>query len=506
MNKLAFLLLISILQIYVTAYWDCGNQHQRKLEATVLSEEYNALPAEEASWLVTVEADNRACIGYLVGKRAMPTSAVDVVLSTKDCVGSTSYKKIKIRNPRKNNINPSVIKVKSVTSHPFVKGILIIKLKKPLVILGNWLPICVYHLRRGKDDCAVITSTVEKGKNMKEVKLYKPILVDSAECKKEIPDFDESTEFCVEGVPSGNDNVADGYICVVDRIWQLYGLRKQQSSSSKYAVFYDVQKTGFDTVDDKDCGTAAVDDLRKYRKYGENAHVPIDAAPWMVAIYVQGKSGKFCTGMLVNGQKHKSGSREVYTMSSCVSEKTKSSDIMVSYKIGPMTYANMSVASIERFSNKPAVVSLKLKQPISTSLYARPICLAKDGYVFSPSSCNLLSIIYKDGDFKVKANFYDSWQMRDTCANKFSDKYVESGDFCAKDLDKDADNAQTSSGNMIICAGKTNYESRWLLAGVQHLKQGNLGTYTLIEYTARQYTTHRQLQIQGILLHEIVDF
>ncbi|KRY64166.1 hypothetical protein T4B_6354, partial [Trichinella pseudospiralis] len=189
---------------------------------------------------------------------------------------------------------------------------------------------------------------------MKEVKLYKPILVDSAECKKEIPDFDESTEFCVEGVPSGNDNVADGYICVVDRIWQLYGLRKQQSSSSKYAVFYDVQKTGFDTVDDKDCGTAAVDDLRKYRKYGENAHVPIDAAPWMVAIYVQGKSGKFCTGMLVNGQKHKSGSREVYTMSSCVSEKTKSSDIMVSYKIGPMTYANMSVASIERFSNKPA--------------------------------------------------------------------------------------------------------------------------------------------------------
>ncbi|KRY80603.1 hypothetical protein T4D_4225 [Trichinella pseudospiralis] len=137
-------------------------QNQRKLEATVLSEEYNALPAEEASWLVTVEADNRACIGYLVGKRAMPTSAVDVVLSTKDCVGSTSYKKIKIRNPRKNNINPSVIKVKSVTSHPFVKGILIIKLKKPLVILGNWLPICVYHLRRGKDDCAVITSTVEK--------------------------------------------------------------------------------------------------------------------------------------------------------------------------------------------------------------------------------------------------------------------------------------------------------------------------------------------------------
>ncbi|KRZ69668.1 hypothetical protein T10_12904 [Trichinella papuae] len=491
MHKLAFLLLISILQISVNAYWDCGSQHQRKLEATVFNGEYNTLPAEEASWLVTVEADNRACIGYLVGKRVMPASTVNIVLSTKDCVGSTSYKKIKIRNPRKNNINPGVVKVKSVKSHPLVKGVVMIKLKKPLVITSDWLPICVYHLRRRTDGCAVMTSTVEKGKNIKEVKLHKPILVDSAECKKEIPDFDENTEFCVEGVPSGNDNVADGYICVVDRIWQLYGLRKQQSSSSKYAVFYDVQKTGFDTVDDKDCGTAAVDDLRKYRQYGENDHVTIDAAPWMVAIYVQGKSGEFCTGMLVNGKKHTSGSKEVYTMSSCLSKKTQSSDIMVSYKTGPMTYANMSVESIERFNNKPAVVSLKLKQRISTSLYARPICLAKDEYVFSPSSCNLLSVTYKgilfsiyiflsDGDFKVKAKFYDSWQMHETCANKFSDKYVGSGDLCAKDLDKDADKDQASSGNMLICAGKTNYEDRWLLAGVQHLKQGNLGTYTLM--------------------------
>ncbi|KRY82485.1 hypothetical protein T4D_6354 [Trichinella pseudospiralis] len=455
-------------------------QNQRKLEATVLSEEYNALPAEEASWLVTVEADNRACIGYLVGKRAMPTSAVDVVLSTKDCVGSTSYKKIKIRNPRKNNINPSVIKVKSVKTHPLVKGVVILKLKKPLVITSNWLPICVYQMKRMKDHCAVITSAVHKGKNMKEVKLYKPILVDSAECKKEIPDFDESTEFCVEGVPSENDNVADGYICVEDRIWQLYGLRKQQSSSSKYAVFYDVQKTGFDTVDDKDCGTAAVDDLRKYRKYGENAHVPIDAAPWMVAIYVQGKNGEFCTGMLVNGQKHKSGSREVYTMSSCVSEKTKSSDIMVSYKIGPMTYANMSVASIERFSNKPAVVLLKLKHPIMISLYARPICMIKDEYHFSTYSCELLSLTYKDGDFKAKANVYDSWEMHYKCVNEFSSKYVGSGNFCAKDLDKDINSDHTSSGRMIICGGKGNHGGRLFLAGIQHLKQGNLGTYTMM--------------------------
>ncbi|KRZ64348.1 hypothetical protein T08_16223 [Trichinella sp. T8] len=35
----------------------------------------------------------------------------------------------------------------------------------------------------------------------------------------------------------------------------------------------------------------------------------------MVAIYVQGNSGEFCTGMLVNGKKHTSHSREVYTMS-----------------------------------------------------------------------------------------------------------------------------------------------------------------------------------------------
>ncbi|KRX18708.1 hypothetical protein T07_6769 [Trichinella nelsoni] len=454
-------------------------QKQHELHDTVYKEEYNTLPAEEASWLVTVEANNRACMGYLVGKRVMPGLTVDVVLSSKDCVGSTSYKKIKIRNPRKTKDNPGVIKVKSVKSHPLVKGVVMLKLKKPLLISG-WLPICVYQLKRMKHHCAVMTSTVEKGKNIKEVKLHKPIFVDSAECKKEIPDFDENTEFCVDGVPSGNDNVADGFICTVDRIWQLYGLRKQLSSSSKYAVFYDVQKTGFDTVDNKDCGTAAIDDLRKYRKYGENDYVPIDAAPWMVAIYVQGKSGEFCTGMLVNGKKHTSNSREVYTMSRCVSKKTKSSDIMVSYKTGPTTYANMSVASIERFNNKSAVVLLKLKQPISTSLYARSICLDKDQYVFSPSSCYLLSVTYKDGDFKVKTSFYDSFDTHGQCSDEFGNKYVGSGDLCAKDSEKDANNNHASSGNMIVCAGKRIYEGRWLLAGVQHLKKGNLGTYTLM--------------------------
>ncbi|KRZ88590.1 hypothetical protein T08_12596 [Trichinella sp. T8] len=479
MHKLEFLLLISILQISVNANWDCGNQYQRKLAATVSNGEYNTLSAEETSWVVTVETDKRVCIGYLVGKRAMPEPTVDVVLSSKDCVGSANYKNIKIRNPRKSNINPGVVKVKSVKSHPLVKGVVMLKLKKPLLISG-WFPICVYHMRRRKDDCAVMTSPLEKGKNIKEVKLHRPIFVDNAECKKEIPDFDENTEFCVDGVPSGNDNVADGFICAVDRIWQLYGLRKQLSSSSKYAVFYDVQKTGFDTVDNKDCGTAAIDDLRKYRKYGENDYVPIDAAPWMVAIYVQGNSGEFCTGMLVNGKKHTSHSREVYTMSSCVSKKTKSSDIMVSYKTGPTTYANMSVASIERFNDKPAVVLLKLKQPISTSLFARSICLDKDQHVFSPSSCKLLSVTYKDGDFKVKTSFYDSFNTHDQCSSEFGNKYAGSGDLCAKDTEKDANNNHANSGNMIICAGKRSYEGRWLLAGVQHLKKGNLGTYTLM--------------------------
>ncbi|KRZ88622.1 hypothetical protein T08_11253 [Trichinella sp. T8] len=454
-------------------------QKQHELHDTVYKEEYNTLPAEEASWLVTVEANNRACMGYLVGKRVMPGLTADVVLSSKDCVGSTSYKKIKIRNPRKTKDNPGVIKVKSVKSHPLVKGVVMLKLKKPLLISG-WLPICVYQLKRMKHHCAVMTSTVVKGKNIKEVKLHKPKLVDSAECKKEIPDFDENTEFCVDGVPSGNDNVADAYICVEDRIWQLYGLRKQQSSRSKYAVFYDVQKTGFDSVDDWNCGTAAIDDLRKFRNSEQTDYVPIDAAPWMVAIYVQGNSGEFCTGMLVNGKKHTSHSREVYTMSSCVSEKTKSSDIMVSYKTGPTTYANMSVASIERFNDKPAVVSLKLKHPIVISLYARPICMIKDGYHFSTYSCELLSVTYRDGDFKAKANNYDSWNMHYKCSDEFSDKYVGSGDVCAKDLDKDIDNDHTSSGRMIFCGGKGDYQGRLFLAGVQHLKQGNLGTYTLI--------------------------
>ncbi|OUC42083.1 hypothetical protein D917_10471, partial [Trichinella nativa] len=88
MHKLEFLLLISILQISVNANWDCGNQYQQKLAATVSKGEYNTLSAEETSWVVTVETDKRVCIGYLVGKRAMPEPTADVVLSSKDCVGS----------------------------------------------------------------------------------------------------------------------------------------------------------------------------------------------------------------------------------------------------------------------------------------------------------------------------------------------------------------------------------------------------------------------------------
>ncbi|KRX12081.1 hypothetical protein T07_11551, partial [Trichinella nelsoni] len=34
----------------------------------------------------------------------------------------------------------------------------------------------------------------------------------------------------------------------------------------------------------------------KFRNSEQTDYLPIDAAPWMVAIYVQGKSGEFCTG------------------------------------------------------------------------------------------------------------------------------------------------------------------------------------------------------------------
>ncbi|KRY00684.1 hypothetical protein T4E_7965 [Trichinella pseudospiralis] len=306
---------------------------------------------------------------------------------------SKSASNIKVYRKTENSKAAKILKVHSVKQHSYLKELSILKLKSPITMDNSWKPVCLYYFTRLYEDCGMLSANLEAGKGVSNVTIQKAKSVENSFCKNEISDFDEELHLCVEVSKSKNsENIGEAFVCDHDGIWQLHGFRKSSQPGSKYIALYSVEKTGFDSLGKYTCGTPSLRNLQTERSSA--IETSVEAAPWMIPIYVHEKDEEplLCSGILADGPFHSSGLKNIYTTSNCVTKRTKTKEIKVSYQTGPSKFTNVTVSSIKRYEHAPDIVILKLKKAIPLTLYSRPACLSTEKYIFDQTLCKLVSV------------------------------------------------------------------------------------------------------------------
>ncbi|KRZ75012.1 hypothetical protein T10_5146 [Trichinella papuae] len=303
--------------IGIKGEWHCGHQNQRELISSLRSNSSKLLPAIDASWIVMIESGEKTCIGHIVGNVFESNKKAQVVITTRDCINKQPASSIRIYRKEEGSRYSQVLKVRRIKQHRFLKDLVSLKLKYPIQIDVSWKPICLYYFSGDHGNCGILYANLRKGKGVSNVKIQRATIVDNSFCKKEINDFNEDLEFCVEMLESDNsENIGEAFVCEFDGIWQLEGLRKISSIASKYVAFYGVKKTGFDSLGEDFCGTAAFRDLQNTRFEDLGVEIPIESVPWMVPIYVHEQDGdKLCSGILADEPNRSSGGLKVRTSS-----------------------------------------------------------------------------------------------------------------------------------------------------------------------------------------------
>ncbi|KRZ17243.1 hypothetical protein T11_18168 [Trichinella zimbabwensis] len=456
--------------------WHCGHQNQRELISSLRSNSSKLLPAIDASWIVMIESGEKTCIGHIVGNVFESNKKAQVVITTRDCINKQPASSIKIYRKEEGSRYSQVLKVRRIKQHRFLKDLVSLKLKYPVQIDVSWKPICLYYFSGDHGNCGILYANLRKGKGVSNVKIQRATIVDNSFCKKEINDFNEDLEFCVEMLESDNsENIGEAFVCEFDGIWQLEGLRKISSIASKYVAFYGVKKTGFDSLGEDFCGTAAFRDLQNTRFEDLGVEIPIESVPWMVPIYVHEQDGdKLCSGILADEPNRSSGFKTVFALSSCITKNTAANEITVSYKTGPSSFTNVSVSSVKRSQKAPAFVMLKLKKSVPITLFSRPACLSANKYFFEQTNCKLVAIISKGG-LKVRTSSFTTWSNR-ACDN--FKNFNKNTDICLIDYDREGEH----TSKMLICPGDDSFYAKYILVGVESHKVGKAISITYYKH------------------------